>query len=466
MGNTLIFGIGQIGSKIISFLLTALYAHIIVSEDFSDVDILYNAVNILLPIVTLGMSDAIIRFGMDKGYDSRKVYTNVNFSVLLGALLYAVFTPLINNIPTIGNYTFLLFVYCYFSCFRQMASQFVRAKGYVKLYIADGMFSIFMQLVFNLIFMVGLHWGVTGYVLSIILSDFLSICGLTLLANLEKYLDTRFLDIKLWKEMLRFSLPMIPAYILWWITAASDRFFIIAMVGRTENGIYSFGNKLPGLIMLVTTMFYNAWQMSSVEERDSRTLNKFYENVFNAYSSVMFTAAAGLIMIARPLIFILTSGNEYYISYEFTPILVLAVLFQCLCQFLSTVYTTKKKTVNSCLTALVAAVVNLILNAKLIPVYGYWGAAIATAISYGVCFIVRIVDARRYIFFKVEYARIVINALLLTLMCYVSAEQPPVYGIWLALCFCIMGVLNLKALLKTLRRIIGGGNGARSNAAG
>lgn len=459
MSNTLIFGIGQIGSKIISFLLAALYARIMVTDEYSDVDVLYNSVNILLPIVTLGMSDAIIRFGMDNNYDSRKVYTTVNFSVLLGMTVYMLLTPLVNNIAAIGEYSFLLFVYCYFSCFRQMASQFVRAKGYVKLFIADGMFSIFMQLIFNLIFMLGLHWGVKGYVLSIILSDALSICGLTLLASLDKCLDTRFFDKQLWKEMLRFSVPMIPAYLLWWITAASDRFFIIAMIGKDANGIYSFGNRLPGLIMLVTTMFYNAWQMSSVEERDSRTIGKFYENVFSAYSSLMFTAAAGLIMIARPLIAILTGGaeNKFYISYEFTPILVFAVLFQCLCQFLSTVYTTKKKTLNSCMTALVAASVNLLLNAVLIPEHGYWGAAIATAASYIACFAVRIFDSRRYIFFKVEYLGLLVNMIILFFMCLISAKQPPVYGIWLVLCFALTAVFNMKALLKTLRRILNKG---------
>ena len=147
------------------------------------------------------------------------------------------------------------------------------------------------------------------------------------------------------------------------------------MVGDTENGIYSIAYKLPTLLMLVTTMFYQAWQMSSIEERNSRGLGKFYETVFGAYSSLLYIAAAGLIMLCKPLTLILTGtaeGSRFQEAYVFTPILIISMIFQCFCQFLSSVYTTKKRSVNSCATAFVAAAVNIILNFLLIPQYGVW----------------------------------------------------------------------------------------------
>ena len=282
MGNTLIFGIGSFGAKFLGFFMTMLYTRCMTEAEYSTADLLYNTVNVLVPLVTFSMADAVIRFGMDKDYDPRKVFTGANVSVLLGMTIFMLFTPFIGKNETIGSYTFLLYIYCYFSCFRQMASQFVRARGYVKLFAADGILTVLVQVISNLVLIWGLKLGVTGYVVSFVISDVSSLLFLTAVAGLHKYVDAFYIDKNVIKEMLRFSAPLIPTYLLWWVTSASDRWFVINMVGETENGIYSIAYKLPTLLMLVTTMFYQAWQMSSIEERNSRGLGKFYETVFGA----------------------------------------------------------------------------------------------------------------------------------------------------------------------------------------
>lgn len=468
MGNTLIFGIGSFGAKFLGFFMTMLYTRCMTEAEYSTADLLYNTVNVLVPLVTFSMADAVIRFGMDKDYDPRRVFTGANVSVLLGMIIFMLFTPLIGKNETIGSYTFLLYIYCYFSCFRQMASQFVRARGYVKLFAADGILTVLVQVISNLVLIWGLKLGVTGYVVSFVVSDVSSLLFLTAVAGLHKYVDAFYIDKKVIGEMLKFSAPLIPTYLLWWVTSASDRWFVINMVGDTENGIYSIAYKLPTLLMLVTTMFYQAWQMSSIEERNSRGLGKFYETVFGAYSSFLYIAAAGLIMLCKPLTLILTGtaeGSRFQEAYVFTPILIISMVFQCFCQFLSSVYTTKKRSVNSCATALVAAAVNIILNFLLIPQYGVWGAAIATASSYFACFAVRLFDARKFIFFKVDYFRLLVNTVIILFMCVITAKQPSVYWVGLILGFAVCLVYNFDAIIKTLRKILSRGNSRNQNAA-
>ena len=466
MGNTLIFGIGSFGAKFLGFFITMLYTRCMTEAEYSTADLLYNTVNVLVPLVTFSMADAVIRFGMDKDYDPRRVFTGANVSVLLGMTIFMLFTPLVGKNETIGQYTFLLYIYCYFSCFRQMASQFVRARGYVKLFAADGILTVLVQIISNLILIGALRLGVTGYVLSFVISDVSSLLFLTAVAGLHKYVDVFYIDKKIIGEMLKFSAPLIPTYLLWWVTSASDRLFVINMVGETENGIYSIAYKLPTLLMLVTTMFYQAWQMSSIEERNSRGLGKFYETVFGAYSSLLYIAAAGLIMLCKPLTLILTGtaeGSRFQEAYIFTPILILSMIFQCFCQFLSSVYTTKKRSVNSCATAFVAAAVNIILNFLLIPQYGVWGAAIATAASYFACFAVRLFDVRKFIFFKVDYFRFLVNTVIILFMCVITAKQPSVYWVGLILGFVVSLVYNFEAVIKTLRKILSRGN-SKQNA--
>lgn len=468
MGNTLIFGIGSFGAKFLGFFMTMLYTRCMTEAEYSTADLLYNTVNVLVPLVTFSMADAVIRFGMDKDYDPRKVFTGANVSVLLGMTIFMLFTPFIGKNETIGSYTFLLYIYCYFSCFRQMASQFVRARGYVKLFAADGILTVLVQVISNLVLIWGLKLGVTGYVVSFVISDVSSLLFLTAVAGLHKYVDAFYIDKNVIKEMLRFSAPLIPTYLLWWVTSASDRWFVINMVGETENGIYSIAYKLPTLLMLVTTMFYQAWQMSSIEERNSRGLGKFYETVFGAYSSLLYIAAAGLIMLCKPLTLILTGtaeGSRFKEAQTFTPVLIIAMVFQCFCQFLSSVYTTKKRSVNSCATAFVAAAVNIILNFLLIPQYGVWGAAIATAASYFACFAVRLFDARKFIFFKVDYFRFLVNTVIILFMCIITAKQPSVYWVGLILGFIVCLVYNFDAIIKTLRKLLSRTDRSNRNAA-
>lgn len=457
LGNTLIFGIGSFGTKLLGFILTMLYTRVMTEAEYSTADLIYNTVNVLVPLVTFSMADAIIRFGMDNSYDCRKVFTCANTALLAGMTIFMLFTPVTSNITVIGSYSFLLYIYCYFSCFRQLASQFVRARGYVKLFAVDGIISVFIQLLLNLILLLGFKSGVTGYMLSIIIADVFSLCFLTLMARLDKCLDVSFFDKNLLFEMLRFSAPLIPTYLLWWITSSSDRWLVIGMVGETENGIYSIAYKLPTLLMLVTTMFYQAWQMSSIEERDSRTLGKFYENVFGTYSSLLYIAAAGLIMLCKPLTYVLTGWGDdsrFHEAYLFTPILITAMIFQCFCQFLSSIYSTRKRSVNSCLTALIAAVVNIVLNLLLIPQYGVWGAAIATASAYFACFMVRLFDARKIIFFAVDYFRLLVNTVIIVFMCALLGKSPDIAWLGLIICFIVILVYNADAIFKTLRKIL------------
>ncbi|MGN0675766.1 MAG: polysaccharide biosynthesis C-terminal domain-containing protein [Oscillospiraceae bacterium] len=455
--NTLIFAIGSFGAKFLSFILMRLYTGCMTEEGYGTADLLYQTVNVLYPILTFSMADAVIRFGMEKGYDKRQVYTVAVIATIIGLAAFALFSPVLNLIDMYKDYGFLLYVYCYFSCFRQIASNFVRAKGYVKLFAADGIFSTLVIVICNVIFLVVLDMGVTGYVLSIIISDAVSFILLTVIAGLHKYLDITYFSKKLFKEMLKYSAPLIPTYVLWWITSASDRWFVISLCGEADNGIYSAAYKIPSLLMMFTTLFYQAWQMSAIENRNDSGLSKFYTKIYGAYSSLLMIAAAGVIMLVKPLTFLLVDNDpekNFTFAYHYTPILVVAMVFQCLCQFTSSVYNVKKKSMNSLLTSLIAAVVNIILNFLLIPEYGPYGAAIATAASYAACFAIRIFDVRNFIPFKVNHFRMIVNVIVIGYMAFTAIKEPKLTYLQLAVLFIAVTVFNFESVLSTLRKIL------------
>lgn len=457
LNNTLIFAIGTFGSKLLSFILVRLYTGCMTTEQYSTADLLYQAANVIYPIVTLSMADALIRFGIDKAYDNKKIYTAAITTTAGGLAVLLLFTPLINCIGAFKGYGLLLFVYCFFSSFKQLAASFIRARGLVKLFAIDGIFSTLIIVVSNLILLLKFDLGVTGYVCSIIISDALSLLGLIVISELYKFFDIKAFDKKIFKELIKYSLPLVPTYILWWITSASDRYFVIGMVSSHENGIYSAAHKIPTLLLLVTTLFYQAWQMSAIENKDDKDLSGYYKQVYGAYSSLLFIAAAGLIMIVKPFTYILVDNDpekNFVFGYHYTPILIIAMIFQCLCQFLSSIYNVRKKSVNSMVTSIVAAVVNITLDILLIPQLGAYGAGLATMTAYFACFMVRVFDTRSYVKFPISWFKMIVNIVVVGYMAIVAATEPKATYLQLIVLFIAVAVFNFDAVLSTLKNFI------------
>ena len=76
VSNTLIFAIGSFGSKILLLLLTRLYTGNINPGDNSTKELLEQTANFLIPIITFSIADAVIRYGIDKNFDNRNIFTS------------------------------------------------------------------------------------------------------------------------------------------------------------------------------------------------------------------------------------------------------------------------------------------------------------------------------------------------------------------------------------------------------
>lgn len=460
--NTLIFAIGSFGSKILFLFLTRLYTGNINPGDNSTKELLELTANFLIPIITFSIADAVIRYGLDKNHDNRKVFTSACVTEAFGVLVLLLLSPLLMLLPYTEGYVILLVIYCITSGFRQIASQFIRARGLVRLFAMDGILATLTLFIFNVTFIAGLHMGVTGFLISVILSDLLSGLFLWSVAGLQRFFRPRYMDKKVMRMMLRFSIPLIPSALLWLITGFSDRLFIRylpgpdGLVGETAAGIYGVSTKIPNLISTVSTIFFQAWNMSAIEENDSKDRSRFYHQVFSAYQSFMFIASAGLIVFVRILSYILIDSSiypEYAQAFRYTPVLIVGVLMMCFNQFLSSIYSATQHTTHSFWTALVAAVVNIVLNIILIHLWGIMGAAIATFISYFICYCIRIVDARKYVPFSVNHAKFIANTGILFLLGIIVVDAPPMWILMLGAGLVFMTFYNFSAIVQTLGKL-------------
>ena len=398
--NTLIFAIGTFSSKVLSFLIMPFVTRMMQTGEYGAADLVQQTANVLIPIVFLQINSAALRFALDKATDKKEVLTVGIRTTIQGFIVFLLFAyPLslikINDFR-LGDYIILIYVFVLVSGTRQLCQQFVRGMGFVKTFAIDGIIATATTLLFTLLFLGPLHWGVTGYISAIIASDFCSIVFLFITCKLWKYVSFGKISKQLRNDMLKYSVPLMPTIILWWVINVSDRYMITYFIDSSANGLYTAASKIPNFIAMFSSIFIDAWQLSAVDEYDNKDRAQFFTNVFRVYSGGVFTVASMLILFCQLFTKILVAPS-YYESWRYVPILIIATSMSCLVNFLASVYMAEKKSVMAMVTALSGALTNIILNLILIPRIGANGAAIATVMAFVVVFSTRGKNTRRYI---------------------------------------------------------------------
>ncbi|MDR0196676.1 MAG: polysaccharide biosynthesis C-terminal domain-containing protein [Oscillospiraceae bacterium] len=444
--NTMILAAGQFSSKFLVYIMMRFYTGELGTDGYGAVGIIVDASVIIMAIVTLSVNDSVVRFGLDKKYDKSQVFSIGLLTTVIGVLMFAAVAPALTLIDLLKDYVLLIYLYVFTGSIKSCCALFARSAGYVRLFALDGMFTTVVNIIFNLIFMLGFKMGVTGYVLSVVVADAASIAFLFYMADLKRYFRIWGLDKQLRRLMFKFSLPLIPTAIMWWVTNASDGFIIAEILGKHYTGLYKAAYRIPNIIILISLIFSQAWNMSAITEKNSRTISQFYTNVFNIFQSAVYIMAAGMLLLIRPALDLMTS-EDFAGVYEYSPLLVIAVVFACFSTFMGSVYVASKKTVRSMLTAFSGATANIALNLLLIPVMGIQGAALATVISYVIIFTIRAVDSRKIVLMDLKLPKIIVNMSVVTAMgvIVIFVKDVTLFYTSLSAGFAVTAILNFKA---------------------
>jgi len=449
--NVLTFAIGTFSSKILVFLLVPLYTAALTKDQYGVTDLIVQTGNLLMPLVSVGMSSAIIRFGLDKSYRKETVFSTGVFATLAGFALLLLLWPALSAISLFDGYTFLIYIFVIMSALRSLCMHFVRSLNKVKLFTFDGVQSTFLTLLFNILFLLVFHWGIEGYVMATVAADFCSILFLTFTAKLWRYLRFSALDKSISKMMLKYSAPLIPTSLFWWIVNVSDRYMVAYSLGSGENGLYAIAYKIPTIISLISNIFIEAWQMSAVMEKDNSNRNEFFSRVFNALAALLFISSSFLIPTCRVINDILVA-DSYHDSWKYIPLLIIATMFCCFANFLNSVYMIERKSVMTLMTVVTGAITNVVLNAVLIPIFGVNGAAFATLTSYAVVFVLRAKTSRKYVRIHFLPLRFMTNTFLVFVQSLLMIFG--VSGLVQLPLMVLVLLINCKTLFRAAKRIL------------
>ena len=455
ISNTALFGISTFGSKFLSFLLTPFYTRILSSAEYGVTDLLIQTGNLLIPLASVGIANGVIRFGLERSSDKRGVFTTGLLTTLAGFLVLLLLSPLLERITFLSGYLWLLLLYVLMANLHALCNQFARAMGHVRVFALSGVICTLLTIFFNILLLAVFQMGITGYILANVLADALSTIFVFLSARQWRYLRLAALSRSGAAQMLRYSAPLVPSTLCSWIINISDRYLIALLVSSAANGIYAVGNKLPNVLMTVSSIFTSAWQLSALAEQPRAEKERFFSNVFSVYSAIAFAAASAVILTARLSTRIL-AASDYYGAWQYVPVLTLATTFACLGSFLSSIYMVEQRSTATLVTTLLGAAANVVGNYFLIQLWGPMGAALSTLGSYVLIFAVRAVHTRSMLRIHWDVRRFLPSVLLLGAQCLLMERNLPLYS--LGACLCFLGILAVNgkplwsAAQKALRR--------------
>lgn len=466
--NTIILAIGQFGSKMLVYVMLKFYTNMLGADGFGDVNNIINASSLLISVVTLSINEGVLRYALDKANNGKHVLSIGINTAIIGLVIFAAAVPLVGLIEMLSGYQWLIYMYVATGSIKGICAIYVRARGHVKLFAVDGILTTLAVIMLNLLLLGVFNLGVVGYVLSVSLGDLISIIFLTLKAKLYKQYRPLGNDPALAKAMLRYSIPLMPTTVMWWIINVSDTFMVTAIHGSAANGVYSFAFKFPNLAAIVVGIFSQAWHMSAITERNSRKISQFYSNVFSMIQTVMYIAASGILLVLRPIIMPFFGSEGFEGAYMYVPFLISAVIFQSFNNFLSSIYEACNKTTHSFISSVIGAVSNVVLNLILLnSPMGVLGAALATLVSYALVYIYRAIDTKKYLYMKVNYPKMFINLLLIGIMsaAIMLLDSGVILNVINCVVFVVICAINFKSAAQAVKLFISRRSGGSDSSA-
>ncbi|MBQ9555117.1 MAG: oligosaccharide flippase family protein [Muribaculaceae bacterium] len=403
-----IYAIGNIGSKLITFLMVPLYTHYVETDDFGYYDLCFTVCMLLVPFVTLQLRDGAFRFLLDCDDEHRKerIVTFVSRTLAITltlSLLVAAALALFTDIHYLGYVVGLLVA----MSLQEVYLQVFRGLGNNRAFVMVGILSALGIGVLSTLFVVGMGWGIKGIFLANILARVFAL----LLVEARVRLISRHTRWKLkvgivGREIIRYTLPLLPGSLCWWLTGSSDRLFITHYLGLDVNGLYAVAIRFTGIINTLAIIFYQAWQETAILQYNSPDRDRFFSKMFNSYIFLLAFLLIGYV-------FMLKMNYDWLVAVEYQeslnyiyPLGLSAVIF-AIAAFFDMGYQCAKDTKRTLPAIVLAAIVNVGLNFTLIKPLGVYGVITTVLVTYLVLVIYRWHDMRRYFVLKIHSSTIV-----------------------------------------------------------
>lgn len=422
-----IYGIGQVLSRLTSFLLLPVYTRFLEPADYGCIAILDLTQGILALLISTGMGAAVTRHHFEATSDADRDtvwWTGLTFIGVASTLIVlpawlgrsVLGQVLLGPEYSDGSLFFsMALTTLWFSTIHGLPDAYLRVQKRSGLVVSLAL----MRLLFNVavnVTLLSYGWGVLG----ILTGNLLACCIVTitkvsiLVFNLGAYRFDRHVVRKLWI----FGAPLVLTSLLSLVMHQADRYFVRLNLDMHDVGIYSFAYTIgQGVNTILLGAFGAIWSVTMYDIAGNPNSRKLFARIFECYVYGLLLLMLGLSLFSKPLVALMASP-DFQPAAELIPVIALAYLFFSMhSQFKVPVFV-KKKTHLLVPASVAGVLVNVVGNYFLVPVWGAWAAAWVSVATFAVFSFTGLLIYRRYDRYPYRLARIA-RVLVLVVATYV-----------------------------------------------
>ncbi|HET1197297.1 TPA: oligosaccharide flippase family protein [Streptococcus pneumoniae] len=444
--NTGIFALANFSSKILIFLLVPIYTRILTTTEYGFYDLVYTTIQLFVPILTLNISEAVMRFLMKDGVSKKSVFSIAVLDIFIGSIAFALLL-LVNNLfslsDLISQYSIYIFVIFVFYTLNNFLIQFSKGIDKIGVTAISGVISTAVMLAMNVILLVVFDWGLLGFFIANVCGYVIPCIYIVSRLRLWELFEIK-IDKKLQWEMVYYALPLVLNILSWWVNNTSDRYIVTAIVGIQASAIISVAYKIPQILSTISAIFIQSWQISAIKIQEDKSDTTFVSNMLLYYNALLLIIASGIILFVKPISNILF-GISFYSAWELVPFLIISSLFNAISGCIGAIMGAKMDTHNIAKSALVGMIANIILNIVLTFLMGPQGITISTLIASFLIFYMRKdsvkeINSETYRAIYLSWILLVVEACLLIYMDFIIG----------ALIAMVINLFLLKDVIKPL----------------
>jgi len=386
--ETIIYGLSSIMSKFLMVFLVPIYTRIFLPEDYGVISIINTTMVFISIFIVMGLDSAAHRWYWDtdnENYRRKTISTWFWFQVFYSILFSLAFILFSKELSKIlfhdeGKYLYFVIIALYFpfSITNTIMQNLFRMQRRAWACLWYSLIFSLLTICSNIILVVILKKGIAGVFYAQLITAILNTIFSIFL--LKSWIIPKLFDISFLKKMLKYSLPLVPASLAYWVINLSGNYFINFLSDTKQVGLYQVGNSIASAIVLVTAAFQQAIGPFSLSIQKEENAKKIYADVMLFYVIIISFLNVFFNLFSYEILKLLTTKN-YIDAHSIIPFLTFTYITVSLTYIAMIGCTIAKTTKPYAEATILSAIIALLLYFILIKHFGNIGAAVSSLIS-------------------------------------------------------------------------------------
>lgn len=473
--QTAIYGLAAVFPKVIGFFLVPFHTEVMRSDAYGQYNVVFAIIMFLNVILAFGMETAFFRFYNLKD-DKKAVINNAmlfllftsSFFLAISLLTQNFWTAFLNIPKDIWQYVIWILV---LDALVIIPFAKLRADQRPMFYSTVRIGNVCINAFFNVFFLYLLPLIVARHPDSVFSAiyvenfqvSYIFIANLiaslaTFLVFYKSYFKIRLrYNSALGKQMVNYGVPIMIGGLAFAINESFDKILLERLlptdIALSEVGKYSACYKL-GLFMVLFRQAYTLgiepFFFNYAKNDDAPAKYATITKYFVILGSLIMLC---VIVFSDVLKILFIRNESYWDAMKVVPLIILANFCLGIYTNLSVWYKLKDKTLIGAYISIIGAVLTLIFNYLLIPVWGYMGSAVATLIAYGSMMLISYLLGQKY--YPIPYHKKTITgylaaSVLLSFVYFYNFRENYWVGTGIIILFVLAVAKNEKTVLKSL----------------